>query len=160
VAKMLQNILLTILIFGLLASPALGSGLNREWRQQRIRQNTVVKDKFDVSIRPFKNRNHRFPVKSRGRARIPRFIAFPFYPGYLGDYYENDGGGTVNIIVVGDKKEEAPGSRAKTDKPVQPPRIVTLNEKEPRNNHKPSGHAYRVVEIRGNKTSVADIAPE
>jgi len=159
---MLQKISLTVLFFSLLASPTFGGGFNRDSNHQgnRHRQGLFFKNNFDTPPRTFQNQNLKFRVKSRDKTRIPRFIGFPYYGIYSGNNYERGEKEAVNIIVESNQKDETTGLPAKTEKPVQPPHIITLEDKESRKDLKSSGGIYRVVEIRGNKVTVADISKE
>ena len=159
---MLQKISLTVLFFSLLASPIFGGGFNRDSNHQgnRHRHGLFLKNNFDTPTRTFQNQNLKFRVKSRDKTRIPKFIGFPYYGIYSGDSYERGENEAVNIIVEGNKKDETINVPAKNEKPIAPPHIVTLDDKESRNGLKPSGGKYRVVEIRGNKVTVADISLE
>ena len=118
------------------------------------------KNNFDTSTRAFENRNFKFREKSRNNRRIPKFIGLPFYGVNVEDGYDKGEKETVNIIVEGNKQDETTNTTAKNEKPVAPPHIVTLDDKESRNGVKSGGGKYRVVEIRGNKVTVADISPK
>jgi hypothetical protein len=159
---MLRIISLTILFLSVLASPTFGGSFNRDSNHQvnRHRQGFFLKNNFDTPTRAFQDRNYKFRAKSRDKNRIPKFIGFPFYGVNVEDSYERREKEAVNIIVEGNNKDETTNVPAKNEKPLAPPHIVTLDDKEPRSGLKPIGGKYRVVEIRGNKVSVADVSPE
>jgi hypothetical protein len=156
---MLKKISLSILFLNILASPTFAGGFNRDSNHQvnLHRQGLFFKNNFDTSTRAFQNRNFKYREKSPDKSRIPKFIGLPFYGVNVEDSYERGEKEVVNIIVEGNKKDETTNVAAKNEKPIAPPHIVTLDDKESRNGLNPSGGKYRVVEIRGNKVSVAAI---
>jgi hypothetical protein len=159
---MLKKISLTILFLSILASPTFGGGFNRDSNHQvnPHRQGLFFKNNFNNSTRIFQSQNFKFRAKSRDKTRIPKFIGFPYYGIYSGDSYERGEKEAVNIIVESNKKDETTGPPAKTEKPVQPPHIITLENKESRKDLKSSGGIYRVVEIRGTEVRVVSISSE
>lgn len=134
--------------------------MNWDSRQPMNRQGLLFKNNFDNSTRTFKKENSKVPLKSPERNRIPRFIAFPYYGIYGGDDYEDGRKEALTIIVESNKKDETTNSPTRTEKPVAPPHIVTLDDKESHNHSKPTGHEDRVVEIRGTEVSVVRILSE
>ena len=155
---MLQNISLLILFFSVLASPAFGGGLNRNLEHQVNSPGMGMHNNPDFSTPSFQNRHSVF-VKPHDRARIPRFIGFPYYSTDGVGNYDNGGSQVVYVIVDGSKKDEPSWPPATMGKPVAPPHIVTLEDPGSSKVLKPAKHPGRAVEIRGAEVSVTSITP-
>jgi hypothetical protein len=159
---MLQKISLTIIFFSLLAYPSFGGGLSWESKHQtnNHRQGMFLKNRYDSSTNTFKKKGFNFRKKSVERNRTPRLIGFPAYNFYGGERYEKEKE-TVTVIVEGNKMDEneTTTTAAKAKKSFTPPRIVTLEDTLSHRELKSGGDSYRVVEIRGNEVTVAEISP-
>ena len=159
--KMLKNIVLIILSFILLASPAFGDGWNRNLDGQVNNPGIFMTNRPDSSTQSFKNRHSRLLVKPQDRTRIPKFIGFPYYYGMdgLGNYEDGDYQ-TVNIIVDSSKKDEPTGLPAKKETPIAPPHIVTLEDPGSSKGFKPANRSERIIEMRGTKVSTTSLPQE
>jgi len=157
---MLQNISLIILLLSLLASPAFGGGMIRQFEPQANSPDRLFRNHFNPSPPSFKNDHLRFHNRHQAKTRIPGLVAFPYYGIYRSDNYGEEEKEALNIIVDTSKKVETAGPQVKKEKPVSPPHMVTLEDKEYSKDFKPAKQQGSVAEIRGTQVSMTKLPPE